>query len=98
MQVLQRPARATRLASGLPLYGPMNVKIGAWAVSIAAAIGAGAAWFLEWPSATSAAVGAVLVPLVAVATGVVSSDFSRHATTAARRVRMWPRHEHALCE
>jgi len=42
-------------------------------VSIAAAIGAAAAWFLEWPSATSAAVGAVLVPLVAVATGVVSS-------------------------
>jgi hypothetical protein len=73
MQVLQRPAWATRLASGLPLYGPMNVKIGAWAVSIAAAIGAGAAWFLEWPSTTSAAVGAVLVPLVAVATGVVSS-------------------------
>ena len=73
MQVLQRPARATRLASGLPLHGPMNVKIGAWGVSIAAAIGAAAAWFLEWPSATSAAVGAVLVPLVAVATGVVSS-------------------------
>ena len=51
----------------------MNVKIGTWGVLIAAVIGAGAAWLLEWPAATSAAVGAALVPLVAVAAGVVSS-------------------------
>ena len=51
----------------------MNVKVGRWGVSVAAVIGAGAAWLLEWPPAASAAVGAVLVPVVALASGVVSS-------------------------
>lgn len=51
----------------------MNLKIGQWGVVSAAAIGAGAAWLLDWPPAASAAVGALLVPLVAVVAGVVSS-------------------------
>ena len=52
----------------------MSVQIGRWAVGIAAAIGAGAAWFLEWSPAASAAVGAVLVPIVAIAGGTVFSS------------------------
>lgn len=58
----------------------MNVQTGRWGVISAAAIGAGAAWFLEWPPAASAAVGALLVPLMAVASGVV---FSRRRTSLA---------------
>ncbi|HSL51729.1 MAG TPA: hypothetical protein VK878_21895 [Candidatus Deferrimicrobiaceae bacterium] len=52
----------------------MSVKVGRWGVSIAATLGAGAAWLLEWPPAVSAALGALLVPLVAAAAGGVFSD------------------------
>jgi hypothetical protein len=52
----------------------MSVKVGWWGVGSAASIGAGAAWLLEWPPAASAAVGALLVPLVALAAaGVLPS-------------------------
>jgi hypothetical protein len=43
--------------------------------AIAALIGGGAAWLLEWPAVVSAGVGAVLVPLVTLAA---------HSTTATR--------------
>jgi hypothetical protein len=69
MQVLRGQAPATRLASSLPSDEFMSVQVGWWGVGIAAAIGGGAAWFLEWPPAASAAFGALLVPLVAVVAG-----------------------------
>jgi hypothetical protein len=81
MQVLRGLTPAARLASGLPRLKLMNVQIGRWGVLGAAAIGAVAAWFLEWPPAASAAVGALLVPLVARTSGVVFSG--RQAPSAA---------------
>jgi hypothetical protein len=81
MQVLRGSTPAARLASGLPPLKLMNVQIGRWGVLGAAAIGAVAAWFLEWPPAASAAVGALLVPLVARTSGVVFSG--RQAPSAA---------------
>ena len=81
MQVLRGLTPAARLASGLPPLKLMNVQIGRWGVLGATAIGAVAAWFLEWPPAASAAVGALLVPLVARTSGVVFSG--RQAPPAA---------------
>jgi hypothetical protein len=52
----------------------MSVQVGRWGVSIAVAIGAAVAWLLDWPPAASAALGALLVPLVAVAGGGEGSD------------------------
>jgi hypothetical protein len=49
----------------------MRVRIGRWEIGIAAALGAAAAWLLEWPPVVSAAAGVILVPLVAVAGGGV---------------------------
>ena len=51
----------------------MNVQTGRWGVISAATIGAVAAWLLEWPPAASAVVGALLVPLLALTSGVVFS-------------------------
>jgi len=53
------------LAPGLPLNPSMGFHVGLWELSLSAAIGAGAAWFLDWPPALSAALGVLLVPLVA---------------------------------
>ena len=63
----------------------MSVQIGRWGVSIAAAIGAGGAWLLESPPAASAALGALLVPLVAVAAGGVFSGRSSPGAQSPRR-------------
>lgn len=78
MQVLRGAAHAKRLASGLPSDEYMSVQVGRWGVVIAAAIGGGAAWLLEWPPAASAAFGALLVPLVGAGAGAVLSK--RHAS------------------
>ena len=43
----------------------MTFQVGPWELSISAAIGAGTAWLLEWPPVVSAALGVILVPLVA---------------------------------
>jgi len=74
MQVLRGSAHAKRLASGLPSDDSMSVQVGRWGVGIAAAIGGGAAWLLEWPPAASAAFGALLVPLVAAVAGAIFSQ------------------------
>lgn len=74
MQVLRGSAHAKRLASSLPSDDSMSVQVGRWGVGIAAAIGGGAAWLLEWPPAASAAFGALLVPLVAAVAGAIFSQ------------------------
>jgi hypothetical protein len=50
----------------------------------AAAIGAVAAWILEWSPAASAAVGALLVPLMTPISGAV---FSAHRTSSVATLR-----------
>jgi len=52
----------------------MSVQIGRWGVGIAAAVGAGAAWLLDWSPAASAVFGTLLVPLVAVTGGALFSS------------------------
>jgi len=73
---------AAGLASRLPPLNSMNVQTGRWGVISAATIGAVAAWLLEWPPAASAAVGALLVPLVALTSSVVFSG--RRASAVAQ--------------